>query len=109
MAGYASPLQVIQQKESDLRLRVEEAHRQAEAHIQATREEADQTIAQADQEGRATAEALYQRGIEEARQEADAIIAAAHKEAAALRQRAMVRLDDAVSYIVELVLPSTTI
>lgn len=109
MAGYVSPLQVIQQKESDLRLRVEEAHRQAEAHIQAAREEVDQTIAQADQEGRATAEALYQQGIEEARQEAEAIIAAAHKEAAALRHRAMVRLDDAVSYIVELVLPSTTI
>ena len=109
MAGSASPLQVIKQKESDLRLRVEEARRQAEANIQAAREEADQIIAQADQEGRAAAEARYQRGIEEARQEAEAIAAAAHEEAAALRRWAMVRLDDAVRQIVELVLPSRTV
>ena len=99
-----SPLQVIKQKELDLRQRVEAAHRQAEAKIQAAREEAKQIIARADQEGRAEANVFYQRGIEEAKQEAETIVAAAHEEAVALRHRAMARLDDAASWIVELVL-----
>lgn len=105
MAEATFPLQAIKQKESDLRQRVEAARRQAEAKLQAAREEAEQNIAQADQEGRAEAEALYQREIEEARREAEAILVTAHKEATALRRRATARLDDAVRWIAELVLP----
>jgi vacuolar-type H+-ATPase subunit H len=105
-AEPVSPLEVIKQKELDLRQRVEEARRQAEARIQAARQEAEQTIAQAEREGRAEAEALYQRGIEEARREAEAILAAAHEEAAALRRRATTRLDDAARQIAELALPA---
>jgi vacuolar-type H+-ATPase subunit H len=106
MTRPASPLQAIKQKELDLRQRVEEARRQAEAKIQAARREAEQTIDQADREGRAEAEALYQRGIEEAQREAEAILAAAHEEAAALHRRATAKLDDAVEQIAELVLPT---
>jgi vacuolar-type H+-ATPase subunit H len=103
-ARSVSPLQVIKQKESDLRQRVEAAHRQAEAKIQAAREEAKQTIAQADQEGRAEANAFYQRGIQEAVHEAETIVAAAHEESVALRHQATARLNDAARWIVELVL-----
>ena len=109
MAGPESPLQIINQKELDLRERVEVARRQAEEEIQSARREAEQTIAQADREGRADAEALYQRGIEGVQQEAEAILAAAHEEAAALRRRATARLTDAVRQIVELALPSMPI
>jgi vacuolar-type H+-ATPase subunit H len=104
MADPISPLQAINQKELDLRHRVEEAHRQAEAQIQAAREEAEQTIAQADRAGQAEAKALYQRGIEEAQQEAEAIVTTAYEEAAALRRWTTGRLDKAASQIVELVL-----
>jgi len=108
MAGSDSPLPAIKHKELDLRQRVEEARRQAEAKIQAAREEAEQTITWADRKGRSEAEALYQQGIEEAQREAEAILVAAHKEASALRRRAMARMDDAIRQIVALALPSTT-
>jgi V/A-type H+-transporting ATPase subunit G/H len=100
-----SPLQVIQHKELDLSRRVEEARRQAEARIQAAREEARQIIAQADQEGRSEADAFYQRGIEAARREAETVVAAAHQEADALRCQATAGLDDAARHIVDMVLP----
>jgi vacuolar-type H+-ATPase subunit H len=108
MASTHSPLHVINDRELDLRQRVEEARRQAEIRIQAARAEAEQTIAQADREGRAEAAALFQRGIEEARREAEAIVAAAHEEAVALRRQAMAGLDDAARQIVEFALPSGT-
>ena len=109
MAGPTSPLQAIKHKELDIRQRVEEAHRQAEAKIQAAREEAEHTIARADRKGRSEADASYQQGIEEAQREAEAILVAAHKEATALRRRAMTRMDDAIRQIVELSLPWKTI
>ena len=101
-----SPLQVIQHKELDLSRRVEEARRQAEARIQAAREEARQIIAQADQVGRAEADAFYQRGIEAARREAETVVAAAHREADALRRQATAGLDDAARHIVDIVVPA---
>jgi vacuolar-type H+-ATPase subunit H len=108
MADFASPLQAINQKELEVRRRVEEAHRRAEAQIQAAHEEAEQTITQADREGQAEAKALYQQKIKEAQQEAEAIVAAAHGEAAVLNCQATARLDEAVRQIVALVLPSMT-
>lgn len=100
-----SPLQVIKHRELDLSRRVEEVQRQAEARIQAAREEARQIIAQAQQEGRSEADAFYQRGIEAAGREAETIVAAAHQEADALRRQATARLEDAAQRIVEFVLP----
>ena len=105
MAGPESPLQIINQKELDLRERVEVARRQAEEEIQSARWEAEQTIAQADREGRIEAEAFYRRGIEEAQRETEAILAAAHEEAAALRRWAAAELDDAVERIANLAIP----
>ena len=108
MTRPVSPLQAIKQKELDLRQWVEEAQRQSVTKIQAARREAEQTIDQADREGRAEAEALFGRGIEEARLEAQARLDAAHEEAAALRRQAMARLDEATRQVVEFVLPSGT-
>jgi vacuolar-type H+-ATPase subunit H len=105
MTDSVSPLQAINQKESELRRRIEEAYRQAEARIQAARQEAEQIIARADREGRVEAEALYQREIEEAQRQAKAIVAAADEDATALRCQAAERLDNAARRIVELVLP----
>ena len=105
MTEPVSPLQAINQKELELRRRIEEAHRQAEARIQAARQEAEQIIARADREGRVEAGALYQFEIEETQREAEAIVAAAHEDATALRCQATERLDNAARRIVELVLP----
>lgn len=105
MTDPASPLQVIHQKELALRRRLEEARRQAEARIQAAREEAERVIAQADQEGRVAAESCYQQGMAQARREAEAIVTAAQEEAIALHHRAMARLNAVAAQIVELVLP----
>ena len=105
MVSSNSPLQVINQKESELRHRIEEARRRAEGQIQSVREEAKQTIAQANQKGQAEAKAFYEQGIEEAKCEAEAIVAAAHQEATVLRRQTVTRLDEAVRQIVELVLP----
>jgi vacuolar-type H+-ATPase subunit H len=107
MTDTVSPLQAINRKELELRHRVEEAHRRTETQIDAARKKAKQTIAQADREGQADAEALYQRGLEEARREAEAIVSTAHDKAAALRRQATARLDEAARQIVELVLPGS--
>ena len=106
MIGTVSPLQVIKQKELDIRQQLEDAYRQAETSVQAARAKAEQTIAQADQEGRTEAEALYQRRIEEVQQKAEGIVAAAHEEADVLRRLAMARMDEAVRRILELALPN---
>ena len=103
MPGPDSPLQVIKQKELDLRQQVEAARQEAAARIQAVRVEAEQSIQRADQAGRAKAAAHYQDGIEQAHQEAKAITTAAADEAAALRRLAMARLDEVAKQIVELV------
>lgn len=103
-----SPLQAIKQKEVALRQRVKEARQQAEARVRAAQVEAEQIIAQADQAGRAEAEACYQQGVEQARQQAEAIVKAAHQDAAALRRRAQARLDEVADQISMLVLPEGT-
>lgn len=105
MVNHVSPLQAIKQKELDLRQRVEEARRQAEAGIQTAREEALRTVALSDEKGRAEAEAWYAQGIEQAHKDAEAIATAAHQEAAVLRDRAMARLDQVARQTVEFVLP----
>lgn len=106
MTQSVSPLQVIQQKEAELRRRLEEARQKAEADIEAARTEARHLVDQAHRQGQSEAEALYQQGIRRAEQEAEAIIDAAHKEAKTLRRQAKSRLEDAVNQIVQLVLPS---
>ena len=104
MRDTISPLQAINQKELALRRRVEEAHRQAEAQIQAARKAAKEIIAQADEEGQAKAEAIFRQGVEEARHQAEAIVTTAHTDAATLRAQATPRLDEVAERIVALVL-----
>ena len=106
MTDQISPLQAISQKELELRRRLEAAHRQAEARLQVAQAEAQKIIAQAERDGRAEAEAIFQRGVDEARQQAETIVAAAHTEAAALRARILPRLEEMAEQIVELVLPT---
>lgn len=104
MTNTTSPLQAINKKELELRRRVEEADRQAETQIQAAREQAQNVIAQADREGQAKAEAIFQQGIEEARQQAKAVVATAHEEAATLHLKAKPRLAEVAGRIVMFVL-----
>lgn len=106
MADSTSPLHTINQKELELRRRIEEAHRQAEELLQAAHAEAEQIVAQADQDARAAAEARYQQGIEAAQAEAEALITKATEQATALHQQATANLDRAVRRIIEMVLPS---
>jgi len=105
MTEPASPLQAIYQQELALRRQVEAARRQAEIQIQEASAEAERLLAQADQEGRAAAEAYYQQGLEQARREAEAMVAAAQAEALALRHRTTARVHEVAAHIVELVLP----
>jgi len=104
MVDTSSPLQAINKKELDLRRQVEEAHRQAEARLEAAREEAQNVITQAHQEGQAEAEAIFQQGIQEAQQQAKAIVAAAYEQAATLRTQAGPRLAEVAERIVAFVL-----
>ena len=108
MKNTISPLHAINQKELALRRRVEEAHRQAEAQIQAAHKAAKEIIAQADEAGRAEAETMFRRGVDEARQQAEAVVAAARAEAKTLRAQAMARVDEVAERIVGLVLPGGT-
>ena len=108
MAQTASPLQIIQQKEVELKRRLEEARQKAEAEAEAAREEARQLVAQAHRQGQAEAEALYQQGIQRVEQESEAVLDTAHKEAITLRRQAKTRLEDAVTHIVQFVLPPQT-
>jgi vacuolar-type H+-ATPase subunit H len=105
MTDPASPLQAIHQRELALRRQLEAARRQAEAQIQEARTEAERLIAQADQEGRAAAEACHQQGLEQAQHEAEAMVTAAQAQAMALCHRTMARLHEVADHIVELVLP----
>jgi vacuolar-type H+-ATPase subunit H len=106
MADSISPLQAINQKELELRRRIEAARRKVEAQIQSAREEAKQTIAQADRAGQKEAGLLYECGIEEARQEAETVVAAARENAVALRRQVTANLDEAAGQILQLVLPA---
>lgn len=108
MSDPLSPLQAIYQKETELRRRLEMARQQAEASLQSARAEAERRLAQADQEGRADAKALFDQGLAEVRQEAEAVLAGAQAQAAALQNRAATHLDAAARQIVPLVLPGTS-
>ena len=101
-----SPLQVINQKELELRRCTREARQRVEGRIQAAHEEARQIVARAEREIRDEARTLYDRGIEQARQEADAALAAARKEAQVLRDRVSARFDNAVEQILTIILPA---
>lgn len=105
MTDRISPLQTINQKEIELRRRVEEAHSYAEAQIRAAQKEARKVIARADRAGQIEAQAIYRRGVDKAQQQAESIVTTAREEAASLRSRAMIRLDQVAGRIVKLVLP----
>ncbi len=103
MPSTVSLLQIIKQKELDLRQQVEAARQQVAARIQAGRVEAEQSIQRANQAGRVEAAAYYRDGVEQAHREAKAITTAATEEAAALRRQAMPRLDEVARQIAEFV------
>lgn len=96
----STPLQAINQKELELRQRVHQARKRADAGVGAAKEEAAEAVARADREGRVEAEACYQLGIEAARLSADALTQQAQRTAEALGKAAD-RLDDAARQIVD--------
>jgi vacuolar-type H+-ATPase subunit H len=100
-----SVLRAINQKETEIRQQVAEAQQRAAALVQAAREDANQMLAQADQEARVEAERIYQSGLKEANEKAETLLSTAQERAASLRQLAQVRLDEAVSQLVKLILP----
>jgi vacuolar-type H+-ATPase subunit H len=105
MPNPVSPLQLIHQKETMVRKRLQETQLQAEARVQAARAEAKALLVQADQAGRLEAQALYQGGLDEAQREAAAMLVASQEEARLLCQRVTTRLDQASARIVQLILP----
>lgn len=109
LAGPASPLTVILQKETELQRRLEAAQRQVEADLETVRQEARRRIAQAEESGRAEAKALFEQGLAATQQEIETLLAAAQTEAATLHRQVTPHLDDAAAQIVRLVLPGPTV
>ena len=107
-SGAVPPLVAIKEKEDELRHRLEEAHRQAEARIHAAREEATESVAQARRQAKEQADTWFQQGVATAKQEAEAMVAAAQEKTAAMRRRSGGRMDKAVRWIIEMVLPPDT-
>jgi vacuolar-type H+-ATPase subunit H len=104
LVNFSSPLEVINQKELELRHTIEKVQQQADALLRAAREEAKQSLAQAEQAAQAEADMLYQCGLDEARQQAAMLLETADEEAAALRRQTTTRLGAAVRQIVAWVL-----
>jgi vacuolar-type H+-ATPase subunit H len=105
MAAVSLILQRINDKEAELRRRIEAAERQAQAQLQTAQQEAEQCLRQAEAEARREAEWLYQQGIEAAQREAQAIVKAAQERAAA-QQQVERSLPHVASHIVALVWPA---
>lgn len=100
-----SPLAVIRDKERALAREIAAAQERANALLVQARARADAIKAQAEQDGRRDAEALYQVGLERARREAGEIRTRGEADDAALREAARSRIQEAVDHIIAFVLP----
>ncbi|HEX9075041.1 MAG TPA: V-type ATPase subunit subunit G family protein [Anaerolineae bacterium] len=100
-----SPLVAIRDKERALAQEIRAAEERANAMLVDARARADAVKQQAEREGLQAAEALYQEGLAGARDEAEAISRQGEANAVQQRQDGLARIDDAVNYIVNFVLP----
>lgn len=100
-----SPLVAIRDKERALAQEIRAAEERANAMLVDARARADAVKQQAEREGLQAAEALYQEGLAGARDEAEAISRQGEVNAVQQRQDGLARIDDAVNYIVNFVLP----
>lgn len=100
-----SPLVAIRDKERALAQEIRAAEERANAMLIDARARADAVKQQAEREGLQAAEALYQEGLAGARDEAEAISRQGEVNAVQQRQDGLARIDDAVNYIVNFVLP----
>lgn len=100
-----SPLVAIRDKERALAQEIRAAEERANAMLVDARARADAVKQQAEREGLQSAEALYQEGLAGARDEAEAISRQGEANAVQQRQDGLARIDDAVNYIVNFVLP----
>ena len=99
------PLVAIRDKERALAQEIRAAEQRANAMMVEARARADTVKQQAEREGLQAAEALYQEGLAGARDEAEAISQQGEVNAVQQRQDGLARIDDAVNYIVNFVLP----
>ncbi len=100
-----SPLAVIREKERALEKEIRTAQERADARIAQARARADAIKAQAERDGVSEAEKLYQEGIARARTQAGAIEEHGEADAVALRDAGRAKIQQAVEYIVQFVLP----
>jgi vacuolar-type H+-ATPase subunit H len=100
-----SPLVAIRDKERSLAQEIHAAEERANAMLVDARARADAVKQQAEREGLQAAEALYQEGLASSRDEAEAISRQGEVNAVQQRQDGLARIDDAVNYIVNFVLP----
>lgn len=104
-SSTSSPLVAIRDKERALAQEIRAAEERANAMLVDARARADAVKQQAEREGLQAAEALYQEGLAGARDEAEAISRQGEVNAVQQRQDGLARIDDAVNYIVNFVLP----
>ncbi|MGE5262105.1 MAG: V-type ATPase subunit subunit G family protein [Acidobacteriota bacterium] len=100
-----SPLVAIRDKERALAQEIRAAEERANALMVDARARADAVKQQAERDGLEAAETLYQEGLAGARDEAAAISRQGEADAVQQRQVGLARIDEAVNYIVNFVLP----
>jgi F-type H+-transporting ATPase subunit b len=100
-----SVLATIRDKERALEKEIRAAQERANARVVEARARADEIKAQAERDGMRDAEALYQDGLAHARLEAQTIQTHGEEQATALRQAGHARIQKAIEYIIQFVLP----
>lgn len=104
-SSTTSPLIAIRDKEHALAQEIRSAEERANAIMVEARSRANAVKQQAEREGLQAAEAFFQEGVARARDEAAAVSRQGETDAAQQRQDGLARIDDAVNYIVNFVLP----
>lgn len=104
MSETASTLHAIRVAELEAARRVERAQADADESVIAARHEHTQTVADAQQRGRAEARSRFDRTVAEAEREADAILAGGDGHVESLRCAAAPHLATAVTQMVDLLL-----
>lgn len=105
LAPTRSPLAAIRDEERTLNKRIQTAEEQASAALADARAQAESIKQQAEREGLAEADRLYQEGIACAHEEADVMAQEGQAQAAQLEQEGTRRIIRAVDHIVAFVLP----
>jgi vacuolar-type H+-ATPase subunit H len=100
-----SLLQKIREKELEINIQVDDARRGAEEIIALARKDADATLKEAENEGKAAAEGFTRREMEAMTVEMEAIRSEGGEETRILREKGELNLERAIEQIIHMVAP----